>query len=156
MDNCLSLLNKFLPALVDCHSVDFPEFPTLELIDEDELQRRGPIFRHHEDDANSDAAWLLEAASDSCRLSIKFREDRSPSCLVEMLRRLAMNNKIRSVRRTPLKGYHLTWLFIANDFTSSADDMLYVRQTITHLLSLALKAETESVEFIKRRASNLV
>ena len=148
MDDALAQLQKFLPAMVDCHSVDFPEFPTVELTDEDELQRRGRVYRHEHDGPGD--AWLLEAAADSCRLSIRFASPRP--CLSEILRRLGASAKIKSLRRTPLKGYHCTFIFCACDTLAPAAELRRLKETLMDLEILAAKVEAESCEFIKRRA----
>ena len=148
MEDALAQLAKFLPAMVDSYSVDYPEFPTVELTDEDELQRRGRIYRHEHDGPGD--AWLLEAAADSCRLSFRFVNPKP--CLLEILRRLSASAEIKSLRKTPLKGYHCTFIFCASETFAPAAELRRLKETLRDLEISAEKVEADSIEFIKRRA----
>jgi len=147
MDLGFELLGKYLHALSDCHSVEFPEFPTVELTDEDELGRRGKIFRHEQSGPGD--SWLLEASADSCRFSVKFFQPKS--CLSEMLRRLAASCRIRAMRRTPLKGYHLTFLFLASETVAPAAEAAQAAALLEKIREVSEKVDRESQGFIRGR-----
>ena len=151
METGLNLLSRYLPALAECQSVDFPEFPTLELTDEDELGRRGKIFRHESKGLGD--SWLLEAAADCCRFSVNFADPRP--CAVEMFRRLSSSCKIRTLRRNPVKGYQLTFLLVASDSVSPGDQLKEVKDVLSTISMLAEKVEAESQTFIRSRAQDL-
>ena len=103
-------LYKFLHAIRPFYDINYPEIPTVEL-DSMEANNRGPVYLREFD--TEKIAIVLQAACDSIRCSLKFKEKDAIRDL--FLKKLARSSQVPFVRRMPLPGDNITLLFTPNE-----------------------------------------